>query len=170
MRFVTILCTVICIGGNIFYKEGETHVTVLDAGITTSLEKASFAPFGKFLYALCSGGVDDTVKYLNYFNKAAATVNSINLKKEIQSTMDKFVGPLCQELVNAADMFVEVMFSMQKHGMRLKGDVVATLCTMSMNKGLARQLDPKFDVASKAIDYIMTHMHVALCGINTHSE
>lgn len=39
-------------GGNILYSMSDDHVTVLDAGIATSLEKRTFAPFGVFLHAL----------------------------------------------------------------------------------------------------------------------
>ena len=33
-------------GGNILYSENDDQVTVLDAGIATSLDKGTFAPFG----------------------------------------------------------------------------------------------------------------------------
>lgn len=33
-------------GGNILYSMSDDHVTVLDAGIATSLDKRTFAPFG----------------------------------------------------------------------------------------------------------------------------
>ena len=33
-------------GGNILYSMHDDHVTVLDAGIATSLDKRTFAPFG----------------------------------------------------------------------------------------------------------------------------
>ena len=33
-------------GGNILYSENDDHVTVLDAGIATSLDKGTVAPFG----------------------------------------------------------------------------------------------------------------------------
>lgn len=150
-------------GGNILYSEANNHVTVLDAGIATSLDKQTFAPFGKFLHALCSGNTDCTVEYLQRFNESRVKVNIAELKCDIQSTMDKYMGPLREnpELpVNAADMFGEVMFSMQKHQMLLKGDVASTLFTISISEGLIRQLDPAFDVAKRALPYIVRHMGV----------
>ena len=33
-------------GGNILYSMSDDHVTVLDCGIATSLDKRTFAPFG----------------------------------------------------------------------------------------------------------------------------
>eukprot|EP00930_Biecheleria_cincta_P072623 TRINITY_DN59991_c0_g1_i1.p1 TRINITY_DN59991_c0_g1~~TRINITY_DN59991_c0_g1_i1.p1 ORF type:complete len:585 (-),score=92.05 TRINITY_DN59991_c0_g1_i1:173-1927(-) len=154
-------------GGNILYSETNSYVTVLDAGIATSLESRTVAPFGRFLNALCSGQADRVVEYLQRFNESKISVNVAELKSDIQAIMDKFMGP--QHLssdgpVNAADMFGEVMFSMQKHGMLLKGDVASTLFTISISEGLIRQLDPTFDVARQALPYIAKYMPSALLG------
>ncbi|CAE8591345.1 unnamed protein product [Polarella glacialis] len=152
-------------GGNILYSEADNHVTVIDAGIATSLDPKTIAPFGRFLHALCSGQTDGIVKYLQRFNVAKIPANIGEFRTDIQAIMDKFMGPLCTkpgEPVNAADMFGEVMFSMQKHGMLLKGDVASTLFTISISEGLIRQLDPHFDVARRAVPYIAQHMASAL--------
>jgi aarF domain-containing kinase len=148
-------------GGNILYSEADNHVTVLDAGIATCLEKQNVAPFGRFLHALCSGDAERTVEHLQRFNMSDIKVNLAELKADVQATMDKFMGPLRQNpdrATNAADMFGEVMFSMQKHRMLLKGDVASTLFTISISEGLIRQLDPTFDVAKRALPYIVKHM------------
>jgi len=148
-------------GGNILYSEKDEHVTVLDAGIATSLEQRNVAPFGKFLHALCSGQTDTLVEYLQKFNESRVAVNVTEFKADIQNIMDRFIGPQRDkpdEPINAADMFGEVMFSMQKHRMLMKGDVASTLFTISISEGLIRQLDPTFDVAERAIPYILRHM------------
>mmetsp|Transcript_45711 Transcript_45711/g.138592 ORF Transcript_45711/g.138592 Transcript_45711/m.138592 type:complete len:437 (-) Transcript_45711:457-1767(-) len=152
-------------GGNILYSEKDRHVTVLDAGIATSLDKQTVAPFARFLHALCSGHTDAIVDYLQRFNESpmATKVNLAEFKKDIQAIMDKFMGPLRvhpDQPTNAADMFGEVMFSMQKHNMMMKGDVASTLFTISISEGLIRQLDPTFDVAKSAIPYIIRHMPI----------
>eukprot|EP00931_Biecheleriopsis_adriatica_P103981 TRINITY_DN78749_c0_g1_i1.p1 TRINITY_DN78749_c0_g1~~TRINITY_DN78749_c0_g1_i1.p1 ORF type:complete len:599 (+),score=119.63 TRINITY_DN78749_c0_g1_i1:48-1799(+) len=152
-------------GGNILYDEADDHVTVLDAGIATSLEKRTVAPFGRFLYALCSGNTDRVVEYLQGFNESTVAVNTAQLKVDIQATMDKYMGPVRikpDEPVNAADMFGEVMFTMQRHGMLLKGDVASTLFTISISEGLVRQLDPTLDVATGALPYITKYMGIAM--------
>lgn len=144
-------------GGNILYSENTEHVTVLDAGIATSLKSESIVPFGEFLHALCSGQADTVTEYLQRFNQSQVSVNVAQLKQEVQATMDKFMGPvreLPESPTNAADMFGEVLFSMQRHGMLLKGDVASTLFTITVSEGLIRQLDPTFDVAQRAIPYI----------------
>jgi len=148
-------------GGNILYSENDDHVTVLDAGIATSLEKNTVAPFGNFLHALCSGDTKGIVKYLQIFNESEICLNLPDFTKDIQETMDKFMGPLRANPdlpINAADMFGEVMFTMQRYGMLLKGDVASTLFTISISEGLIRQLDPTFDVARGALPYIVRHM------------
>mmetsp|Transcript_148644 Transcript_148644/g.477270 ORF Transcript_148644/g.477270 Transcript_148644/m.477270 type:complete len:622 (+) Transcript_148644:64-1929(+) len=148
-------------GGNILYSEGDNHVTVLDAGIATSLDRQTFKPFGKFLHALCSGNTDTIVEYLQKFNESKLVVNIDEFKQDIQAIMDKFMGPLRinpDMPVNAADMFGEVMFSMQRHKMLLKGDVASTLFTISISEGLIRQLDPTFDVATSALPYVVRFM------------
>lgn len=148
-------------GGNILYSMSDDHVTVLDCGIATSLDKRTFAPFGVFLHALCSGQTDTVVEYLQRFNEANLVVNTKQLKSDIQATMDKYMGPFRmnpQGPLNAADMFGEVMFTLQRHGMLLKGDVASTLFTISISEGLVRQLDPSFDVAEQALPYITKYM------------
>ena len=40
-------------GGNILYSMSDDHVTVLDAGIATSLDKRTFAPFGNVAESRC---------------------------------------------------------------------------------------------------------------------
>jgi len=148
-------------GGNILYSMSDDHVTVLDAGIATSLDKRTFAPFGVFLHALCSGQTDTVVEYLQRFNEAELVVNTKQLKSDIQATMDKYMGPFRMNPegpLNAADMFGEVMFTLQRHGMLLKGDVASTLFTISISEGLVRQLDPSFDVAEQALPYITKYM------------
>lgn len=148
-------------GGNILYSEEDNHVTVLDAGIATSLDKQTFAPFKKFLHALCSGKSDIIVEYLQIFNEAKANIDIDGFKRDIESIMEKFMGPFRVNPdgpVNAADMFGEVMFSMQRHQMLMKGDVASTLFTISISEGLIRQLDPSFDVATSALPYIVRNM------------
>lgn len=152
-------------GGNILYSESDDHVTVLDAGLATSLDKQTVAPFGRFLHDLCSGNTNGIVKYLQFFNESKISVNLPDFTRDIQETMNKFMGPEREhpELpINAADMFGEVMFTMQKHCMLLKGDVASTLFTISISEGLIRQLDPTFDVARGALPYIVRHSPQAM--------
>jgi len=150
-------------GGNILFSENDNYVTVLDAGIATSLDKTTILPFGKFLHALCSGHTDKLVEYLQYFDESRNKVKMdvSKFRGEIQDTMDKYFGPsrIDQDKpVNAADMFGEVMFTMQRHGMLLKSDVASTLFTISICEGLIRQLDPTWDVATNAIPYIVKYV------------
>eukprot|EP00928_Gymnodinium_smaydae_P081441 TRINITY_DN64968_c0_g1_i1.p1 TRINITY_DN64968_c0_g1~~TRINITY_DN64968_c0_g1_i1.p1 ORF type:complete len:599 (+),score=132.25 TRINITY_DN64968_c0_g1_i1:78-1799(+) len=148
-------------GGNILYSENNCHVTILDAGIATQLQQSTYAPFGRFLKALCTGHTDTLIEYLERFNEAKVKINMATLRDDIQQIMDKFVSPLREhpdKPINAADMFGEVMFVMQDHGMRLKGDVASTLFTISISEGLIRQLDPTFDVATNAVPYIVNYM------------
>lgn len=154
-------------GGNILYSEGDDHVTVLDAGIATSLEKSTVIPFCSFLHALCDGNTPTIVKYLQIFNESKMAVNMPDFTRDIQDTMDKFMGPMRVNNhlpVNAADMFGEVMFTMQRYGMLLKGDVASTLFTISISEGLIRQLDPSYDVAKGALPYIVRHMPLLFAG------
>jgi len=154
-------------GGNILYSDAGDHVTVLDAGIATSLQKETIAPFCRFLRAFCSGGTEVVIEYLNYFNEAKAKVNIDKFRPDIQAIIDKFMGEARidpDKPVNAADMFGEVMFALQKHGLRLKGDVACTLFTISISEGLVRQLDPGYDVAKRAVPYIIKYAPHAAFG------
>lgn len=154
-------------GGNVLYSEKHKHVTVLDAGIATSLDIETKMPFATFLHAFCSAHTDIIVDYLQRFNQATIPVDLVQMRKEVQATMDKFMGPDRldpDKPPNAADMFGEVMFTMQKHGMQLKGDVASTMFTISISEGLVRQLDPAYDIAQGALPYIVRYMPRALLG------
>lgn len=154
-------------GGNVLYSERDKHVTVIDAGIATTLDGPTKMPFATFLHALCSGHTDIIVDYLQRFNQSTCTIDVAKFREEIQATMDKYMGPFRidpDKPVNAADMFGEVMFAMQRHNMLLKGDVASTLFTISISEGLIRQLDPAYDVARGALPYIIRYMPKALAG------
>eukprot|EP00961_Rhodomonas_salina_P299602 3939063-Rhodomonas_salina.2 len=48
-----------------------------------------------------------------------------------------------------------ILNGMQKHKMRLRGDVAVTMMTMAISESLIRQLDPEFDVVKNALPYFV---------------
>eukprot|EP00438_Fugacium_kawagutii_P016471 Skav211464 [mRNA] locus=scaffold379:278451:282856:- [translate_table: standard] len=71
-------------GGNILYSMSDDHVTVLDCGIATSLDKRTFAPFGPTV----------VVPLPLFLVQSFEVVNTKQLKTDIQRTMDKRHGML----------------------------------------------------------------------------
>lgn len=142
-------------GGNILYSEKDDVITVIDAGMATSLDQKTVAAFGKFLYALASRQTDSIVELIQSFNESTIAVNVGKFRQDIQAAVENQdpSGPF-----NAVEMFGQVMHSMHRHGMLLKGDVASTIFTMSISEGLVRQLDPAFDVARGAVPYLATYM------------
>jgi predicted unusual protein kinase regulating ubiquinone biosynthesis (AarF/ABC1/UbiB family) len=57
--------------------------------------------------------------------------------------------------VNMGAMMGHILSVLQKHRVSLRGDVAMTIVTMSISEGLIRQLDPHFDIMTRAIPYFV---------------
>lgn len=172
-------------GGNVMFDVEGNCCTVLDAGMTTSLASEVQADFGQFLHALCTADSDKLVdKILSfhvevsaenraYQGKLASNFSSEDpeerriarehFRQDVQAAMDKWIDPKGKATnpnggpISLGDIIGEVMMSLQKHGVSLRGDVASSLMTMSITEGLIRSLDPEYDLVRHALPYFVRY-------------
>ena len=59
-------------------------------------------------------------------------------------------GPIC-----VGDFIGGLMLRLADHGIALRGDVAASLLTITISEGLILQLDPDFDIIMAALPYFV---------------
>jgi len=167
--------------GNVLYSGEDNACTVLDAGMTVSLEDDVMADFGRFLHALCSGNHESLVERIQRFevNRPPygpgsgkgflATNPAVKAKfsREMEDICERFfqtskylgveIGKARPENVSLGDVVGQVLFAMQRHGVILRGDVAASIMAMSVCEGLIRQLDPTLDIVIKSLPYFVRY-------------
>lgn len=57
--------------------------------------------------------------------------------------------------INMGVMVGAMLQCMQKHKLRLRGDVAVTIMTMAISESLIRQLDPDFDLVRASVPYFV---------------
>eukprot|EP00277_Geminigera_cryophila_P010000 CAMPEP_0179407794 /NCGR_PEP_ID=MMETSP0799-20121207/1720_1 /TAXON_ID=46947 /ORGANISM="Geminigera cryophila, Strain CCMP2564" /LENGTH=196 /DNA_ID=CAMNT_0021179153 /DNA_START=30 /DNA_END=617 /DNA_ORIENTATION=- len=154
-------------GGNLLYSTDplDERVFVLDAGLTTALERDWAAPFGYMLHALTLGNADRVAEKLLMFNINSAPVNHPAFTAELRHVMNIYMKDgknasndgqgAGSKPVNMGAMMGHVLMVLQKHQVSLRGDVAMTIVTMSISEGLIRQLDPEFDLVRRSIPYFV---------------
>lgn len=172
--------------GNVMFDEALEQCTIIDAGLTTSLEEDWVRKdFGRFLQALCTGDVEEILGKIVTFHvdvdtdqnasgvacgfassdPEAKALALANLNKDVKATVDLWVDP--NGAVQApdggpillGDLVGALMFSMQRNGVCLRSDVASSLMTMAITEGLVRSLDPDFDLVKKAMPYFVRYGH-----------
>jgi len=59
--------------------------------------------------------------------------------------------------VSIGDVVGQVLFTMQRHNVVLRGDVATSIMAMSVCEGLIRQLDPTLDIVLKSLPYFVKY-------------
>jgi len=88
--------------------------------------------------------------------------------KDIDAICEKFfqtskfmgveVGPRQRpKNVSIGDVVGQVLLTMQRHGVVLRGDVATSIMAMSVCEGLIRQLDPTLDIVLKSLPYFVKY-------------
>eukprot|EP00941_MAST-03F_sp_MAST-3F-sp1_P002021 g2021.t1 len=150
--------------GNLLFNEspGNMTLTIIDAGVTTSLSQEMRAPFMGFLYSMITGDAAGMAKRLVQFSEdvEGEEIDVKSLEKDIKEIASHWVGPGGRsgpngEPISVGDLMGELLFNLHKHKVRLKGDVASSLVTISISEGLIRQLDPEFDMVKEALPYFI---------------
>jgi predicted unusual protein kinase regulating ubiquinone biosynthesis (AarF/ABC1/UbiB family) len=153
--------------GNLLFSDDPdvTTLTVIDAGVTTSLSDDMRAPFMGFLYSMCVGDFSGMARRIVQFAEpppeGAPPHDVAALEATIEDIAAKWVGPDGRSApdggpVSVGDLMGNVLFSLGAHGVTLRGDVASSLVTISISEGLIRQLDPEFDMMKAALPYFIT--------------
>jgi len=146
-------------GGNLMYSTDpdDERVIVLDAGLTTALEKDWASPFGYLLHALSTNDAEKVAEKLIQFNEGTTEVNAALVKSEIEEIMGGMYGSAGRRPVNMGAMIGNILTVLQKHNINLRSDVALTIVTMSISEGLIRQLDPGFDCVTSSLPYFVRY-------------
>eukprot|EP00466_Bigelowiella_natans_P016369 jgi/Bigna1/83833/fgenesh1_pg.116_\ len=142
--------------GNLLYSAKDNLLTVVDAGLTTFLEDETFTPFGDLLRALCVGDAKVIVEKLVEFNvNEHFKMNDIpDFTADVSAILDKYMG---EDRARQEDQLVmgyimgEVLNTIGKYSITLKGDVSSSLMTISVSEGLVLSLDPSFDLVGRTL-------------------
>jgi aarF domain-containing kinase len=147
-------------GGNLMAAD-DGSLAVFDAGLTCKLQPDIAQPFGYFLQAMCTGNTDRVVEKLVLFNEVP--LDRIDLQQfhaDMHALVKEHVGDSGMHSpdgkpINMGEMVGSILQVMQKHKMRLRGDIAVTIMTMALSEGLIRQLDPDFDVVRNSLPYFV---------------
>ena len=151
--------------GNLLFNEKTGIVTVIDAGLTTSLDPESQTPFGDFLRAVCAGDVDSmTAKLLEFHDGDLDDIDIPRFKAAMYDITAPFRSEEGKGLKTSAendgscimvgDVMGSIIIKLPEHGIMLRGDVSSSLVTITLSEGLIMQLDPTFNIVSSAVPYL----------------
>ena len=107
--------------GNLLWYEGldgSPTLTVLDAGLTNSVEPDMEAKFAVFLQAMCSADVEEILKQLLIFNVSETPVDENEFRKSLQTACDRWVDPKTgmdpMGVPSVGDLMGEIFFGLNK--------------------------------------------------------
>lgn len=143
--------------GNLICSLEDGRVTVIDAGLITSLKPDASSPFGDFLRALCSMDVDVIVKRILQFNVGKMPVDREAFRERIQAITQHWKTKVGDEKYALGDVVGEILLSLQHFKIVLRGDVAASIMTISISEGLILQLDPDFDLVMASLPYFVKY-------------
>ena len=142
--------------GNILYNADSDSVTVLDAGLTTKLGKDLYDSFGEFLRGVCNSDAKLICEKLIEFNCSGKPVDT----ESFQSKMTELTSTWIDEDGNhlaVGDMVGAILMNLQKFKIVLRGDIAASIASISVSEGLILQLDPDFDIVLQALPYFVRY-------------
>ena len=150
--------------GNVLFCAQTGQITVIDAGVVCQVEEQWRGKFHDFLIALCTGDVAPLAERLLDFNQAKH-VDADAFKRDIALMTRKWIAEPGMRVPRApdggpvmlGDLVGEILFTIQRHHLHLRGDIASTIVTMSLVEGLVKQLDPDFDVVNSALPYFLTY-------------
>mmetsp|Transcript_5929 Transcript_5929/g.9177 ORF Transcript_5929/g.9177 Transcript_5929/m.9177 type:complete len:184 (-) Transcript_5929:7-558(-) len=150
-------------GGNVMFDPVGLTCTILDAGITSSVEQDAQSSFGLFLYSLCSGNVDGMMSSVYQFGTTGDSSGGMasievqqGVRRDLEVGVKKWYGDV-DSLVSLGDMAGHILYALRRHGVELRSDISSALASMSIAEGLIRSLDPDFDMVTNAMPYFLRY-------------
>lgn len=148
--------------GNLMVSPEGGNITVIDAGMATTLPGDLNNHFGGFLRALVNLDSDSMAKFLLLFHDFsnvpfAPDTETVSVHVEAAIKVAKAMQGDERENPHLADVLGRVFNEMSKCGVIMRGDVAATMMTMTMAEGLIRYLDPEFDFIKSSLPYFVRY-------------
>lgn len=118
--------------------------------------------FGEFLRGLCQSDADVIVDRLLLFNVSKADIDKVAFRDKIREICEDWKhrsahGDGDKRAFALGDVVGEILLNLQKYKIVLRGDVAASIMTISVSEGLILQLDPDFDMVRSALPFFVRY-------------
>lgn len=148
-------------GGNVLLAE-DGSLTVIDTGITTSIQPDWQPMFNLFLKYLCAGDHKSLTNTLLGFHEGDLSEETkSSFREAMTKTTKKFVAnPGIAPgggIVDLGDFIGEILFNLSSNDVHLRSDIAASIQSMSISEGLIRMLDPEYDVCKRSVPYFLKY-------------
>lgn len=138
--------------GNFFVLE-DGRMGLMDFGMVGFLDAYLKDTLLRVVLALTSQDADRLVDELLVLGIAQDNIQRFTLRQDVQHLMRRYTHRPLREIAAAA-AFQDLMNVARRHRLRLPAELVLTAKVMGMAEGIARQLDPEFEVLSYAEPYV----------------
>lgn len=147
-------------GGNIIYNTEDNEMTVIDVGITCTLN-AHTKDFTNFLYGMCTARPEIISQSLLDMSTRRSGFNLRAFETDIKGAYGMFASAAQMQdkdfVVPVGDITGELLRTLNRHSVNLDGEVCSLLISIAMLEGMLRQLNPKFDMMTRGIPYILRY-------------
>lgn len=163
--------------GNVLFNTSNNTATILDTGMTVSLDDDVMKQFGYFLKSICEGDDVTLVEQIADFEVNIPTlpkgsgkgilatdpVKKAAFAQEIHAIFEKFYKKSAYgstgvraENVSIGDVVGQILITMQHHDVILRGDVATSIMAMSCVEGTLRSLS-NLDIIIKSLPYFIRY-------------
>jgi len=153
--------------GNMLYDPKLGHITVIDAGMATSLPQHILDVFGDFLRAVVLADADVLADAVYQFHDESGSgmprPEKERLRSEIQLVLDRWrphgypPRPGVHSDCTIGDVMADVFGNLAENGVVLRSDVSVALASMQISEGLIIGLDREFDIISNTLPYFVRY-------------
>lgn len=138
--------------GNIFILEDQ-RICMIDFGMTGFVDSSTRELFIDLLQGLASNNTRNTTRLLCRLTEPDESVNMAGLEKDISQFCALYLSRKLEEL-NPSRMIHQFFELCTRHGLRIPPDLFLMIKAFLSIEGVARTLDPQFDMLAHARPYI----------------
>ena len=142
--------------GNIFILEDQ-RICMIDFGMTGFVDSSTRELFIDLLQGLASNNTRDTARLLYRLTDPDDSVNMADLEKDIAQFCALYLSRKLEEL-NPSRMIHQFFELCTRHGLRIPPDLFLMIKAFLSIEGVARTLNPQFDMFAHARPYIRAAM------------
>lgn len=134
--------------GNLFFLE-DGRIALIDFGMVGRVSPTLRYQVARLLHGLVSQQPQAVCDVLLEWTSSEAAIDEGLLQSEIDAFVDAYRGVLLKDL-RMGVMLADVTGLLRRHGLMLPPDLALLIKAILTLEGLARQLDPDFDMTSAA--------------------
>jgi ubiquinone biosynthesis protein len=138
--------------GNIFILEDQ-RICMIDFGMTGFVDSATRDIFIDMLQGLASKNTRNTARLLCRLTESDLSVNMAALEKDIAQFCAVYLSRKLED-ISPSRMIHHLLELCTRHGLRIPPDLFLMMKAFISIEGVARRLDPQFDMLGHAQPYI----------------